>query len=273
VTRTFHSLTLVALLSCLPSFRFRSFTFSHRVFHNATRILFQLSDRSFGGSKWCASRFVTFSGITAVDLLVKVFEEYEERLRRCDYVPRFSYGRRMMPDDGGPNRYFLMYLLCEHPMAIRFLKDVGLLRSKMQCKTCGRDMTWSAIRNITEGFRWRCQRSVAGIRCNQSVSIKLGSWFQQSNFIVQEILLITYDIVRREPALHIQSEYCLSAHTVADWGMFCRETILVFFWRAALLRLVVLIRLSKLSRASQVRTRYILIILRLQFRVIFILIA
>ena len=39
-------------------------------------------------------------------------------------------------------------------------------------------------------------------------------------------LLLTYDIVRREPALHTQSEYCLSAHTVADWGMFCRETML-----------------------------------------------
>ena len=73
-----------------------------------------------------------------VDRLVKVFHEYEERLRRSDYVPRFSYGRRMMRDDGDPNKYFL---------------------------------------------------------------------------------LITY-IMRREPALHIQSEYSLSAHTVADWGMY-----------------------------------------------------
>ena len=83
-----------------------------------------------------------------VDRLVKVFHEYGERLRSFDYVPRFSYGRWMMRDDGDPNKYFL---------------------------------------------------------------------------------LITYDIVRREPALHIQSEYCLSAHIVADWGMFCRENMLVFF--------------------------------------------
>jgi transposase-like protein len=34
--------------------------------------------------------------------------------------------------------------------------------------------------------------------------------------------------MRREQASWIQSEYCLSAHTVADWGMFCRETMLVF---------------------------------------------
>jgi hypothetical protein len=88
-----------------------------------------------------------------VDRMVQVFKEYEEQLWSSDNVPRFSYGRRMMRDDGGPNRYFLMYLFCEQSMAIQFLKDIGLLRSKMHCNTCGRDMTWSADRNITEGFR------------------------------------------------------------------------------------------------------------------------
>ena len=33
--------------------------------------------------------------------------EYEERLRRCQYVPRLSFGRRMLRDDGAPNRFFL----------------------------------------------------------------------------------------------------------------------------------------------------------------------
>ena len=74
-----------------------------------------------------------------MDRFVKVFHEYEERLRSFDYVPRFSYGRRMMRDDGDPIKYFL---------------------------------------------------------------------------------LITYDILRREPVLHVQSEYSLSPHTVADWGMY-----------------------------------------------------
>ena len=89
--------------------------------------------------------------------LLKVVTEYEERLRRNNYVPRLSYGRRMVRDDGGPNRYFLMYLFSEPSMAIEFLKDVGLLRSKMRCNTCGRDMTWSAEPNISEGFHWRSQ--------------------------------------------------------------------------------------------------------------------
>jgi len=57
--------------------------------------------------------------------------------------------------------------------------------------------------------------------------IKFGSWFQQSERTLQEIMLITYNIVRRGKASWIQSEYGLSAHTVAGWDMFCRETMLV----------------------------------------------
>jgi len=34
--------------------------------------------------------------------------------------------------------------------------------------------------------------------------------------------------VCRDKATKIQSEYRLSSHTIADWGMFCRETTLVF---------------------------------------------
>jgi hypothetical protein len=89
-------------------------------------------------------------------------------------------------------------------------------------------MTWSAEANIPKGFRWRCRRKVAGAKFFESRSIKYGLWFQQSNLTFQEILYLTYDIVRREPAHQIQNEYRFSSHTVADWGMFCRETMLMF---------------------------------------------
>jgi len=84
-------------------------------------------------------------------------------------------------------------------------------------------MTWSAQPHIPEGFRWRCRRKVA-----ESRSIKHGSWLQKSNLTFQEILFITYDIVRRERAHQIQQELRFSKQTVADWGMFCKETMLVF---------------------------------------------
>ena len=110
---------------------------------------------------------------------------------------------------------------------MQFLKDVGLIWSKVQSNTCGRDMTWSTEPSIPERFKWQCRKKV-GVKCCELRSIKHGSWFQQSNLTFREILLVMYDIVRRKPARRIRQEYCLSSSTVADWGMFCRETMLVF---------------------------------------------
>ena len=140
-------------------------------------------------------------------------------------MPRFSYGRRMLRDDGAPNRCFLMYLFGEESIAIQFLKDIGILRSKMLCNTCGQDMTWSVDHSVREGFRWRCLRRVGGVRCNHSASRKLGSWFHNSNLTLHEIMLITYDIVHREQALRTQSEYTpFSTLTILRLGL-----VLFFF--------------------------------------------
>ena len=76
----------------------------------------------------------------------------------------------MLRDDGGPKRFFLMYFSCEQSLAFQFLKDIGRFGSKMQCNNCGRNMTWSADSTNCEGFRWRCQRRVAAVRCNGSAS-------------------------------------------------------------------------------------------------------
>ena len=160
--------------------------------------------------------------------ITSVFNEYEERVRRLQTVPRFSYGRRMLRSDGAPNRTFFISVFNDHAMAIESLKDIGLIRRTMQCSCCGRDMVWSQRSDSSDGFRWRCQRRVAGARCNRSTAIRHDSWFQRSNLTLQEIMLLTYDIVCREPATNIKNEYCFSSHTVADWGMFCRETMLVY---------------------------------------------
>ena len=102
-----------------------------------------------------------------------------------------------------------LFVFCDQGFS--FLKDVGLLRSEVQCITCGPDMTWSAEPSIPEAFRWRCRKKVAGVKCSESRSIKHGSWFQHSHLTLNEILLIKYDIVRREPARHIQKEYVVLA--------------------------------------------------------------
>ena len=39
--------------------------------------------------------------------LVEIIDEYEKRLQEMPFVPRASYGHRMLQEDGGPNRDFL----------------------------------------------------------------------------------------------------------------------------------------------------------------------
>jgi hypothetical protein len=105
----------------------------------------------------------------------------------------------MLRADDAPKKIFLTYLFSDQALTIQFLKDVGLIRSKVPWNTCGRDMTWCTEPNLPEGFRWQCWKKIAGAKCRGTVSIKHGSWFQQSNLTFLEILLITYDSVRREP--------------------------------------------------------------------------
>lgn len=88
--------------------------------------------------------------------ILNLVTDYEERQRK-QYVPRFSYGRCMLRDDGGSNRLFLNYLFTDQAMTIQFPQELGLLRSKGQCNTCGRDMQWFADSNLPEGFCWRCE--------------------------------------------------------------------------------------------------------------------
>ena len=62
-----------------------------------------------------------------VENVMHITSEYEERLRRCQYVPRLSFGRQMLRNDGAPNRFFLLYLFCNESMAIQYVKDIGLI--------------------------------------------------------------------------------------------------------------------------------------------------
>jgi hypothetical protein len=79
-----------------------------------------------------------------VDEINSVISSYQRRLMEMLYVPRTSYGRASLGDDGEANKLFLTFLFSDTDFGIQFLKDVGFLHSKVPCKTCGRDMTWCA---------------------------------------------------------------------------------------------------------------------------------
>jgi len=55
--------------------------------------------------------------------IMEVVTQFVESAWKMQKIPRFSYGRRMVRADGGPNRLFFCNLLNDHAMAIGFLKD------------------------------------------------------------------------------------------------------------------------------------------------------
>jgi hypothetical protein len=77
-----------------------------------------------------------------VDTVTNIIKEYQRRLINMPYVPAISYGRAALGKDGVANELFLTFLLSDKEVGVQFLKNVGLLRSKVTCNTCGRDMTW-----------------------------------------------------------------------------------------------------------------------------------
>ena len=161
-----------------------------------------------------------------VERITKIIKEYQDVLREKPYVPKTSFQRDSLGFSGDANKLFLTFLFSDHALGVQFLKDVGLIRSKVQCNSCSRDMTWYADPSVIDGFRWRCRRMVAGTRCHGSRSARHGSWFQKSKLTLQEVMYLTYGILRRERADHIQHEHHFSDHTIADWGMFCRQAML-----------------------------------------------
>jgi len=93
------------------------------------------------------------------------------------YAPKRSYVLSALEINGGVNVVFLTFLFSDKDLGIQFLKDVGLIRIKVACNTCGRDITWCTDPTTADGFRWRFRRKVAEAKCSQSKAIRHGSWF------------------------------------------------------------------------------------------------
>jgi len=57
------------------------------------------------------------------------------------YVPKTYFQRDSLGFSGDANKLFLTFLFSDHAIGLQFLKEVGLIRSNMQCNSCGLDMT------------------------------------------------------------------------------------------------------------------------------------
>jgi len=89
-----------------------------------------------------------------VDHIKEIISKYQRRIVEMPFVPKRSYGHSAVGINGSVNAGFLTFLFSDRDLGIQFLKDAGLIGSKVPYNTCGRDMTWCADPTTTNGFRW-----------------------------------------------------------------------------------------------------------------------
>jgi len=76
-----------------------------------------------------------------VQRITHTIKDYQERLREMRYVPVTTFRRDSLGYCGDTNKLFLTFLFSDHAIGQQLLRDVGLIRSKVQCNSCGHDMT------------------------------------------------------------------------------------------------------------------------------------
>ena len=103
---------------------------------------------------------------------------------------------------------------------IRWLIQLHLLLDLegAYCIKCGfgefglrKDSSFSSDQHV-----WRCSNK----KCNKKVSIRKGSWFENSNLTLEKIILITYFLVNEKLIIH---ELDIANQTIVDWYNFSTE--------------------------------------------------
>ena len=165
-----------------------------------------------------------------------------------------SYGRAALGDGSESNKQFLTCLFSDKDLGIQFLKDVGLLRSKVTCNILGCDMTWWAEPKLQDNFIWRCRRRRSASVFCASTSVMYVSWFQQGNLTFQEVMFLTTSCAAYLPTISnesIASVPQLSLTMVSSAEGLCWRTS-----RAALRESAILRRPSKSTRSKFDRRKY-----------------
>jgi len=72
--------------------------------------------------------------LVSVTYIIPVFRE--QNMVQCIKEIVAKYEDRLREMQSVLNRIFLTCLFCHHKLAIQFLKDVGPIRSKVECNTC-----------------------------------------------------------------------------------------------------------------------------------------
>jgi hypothetical protein len=99
--------------------------------------------------------------------ITNVIKEYQAKFSQFPFLLKKYFKRYSLRCSDDPNKTFLTFLFCDNRIGVQFLKDAGLIRSKVECNCCGRDMTCYAEPSVPDGFRTRCQYSTSSLRSSR----------------------------------------------------------------------------------------------------------
>ena len=91
------------------------------------------------------------------------------------------------------------------------------------CSVCGDDIKLVNCDDRSDGFKWECRRRINSKRHKVELSIRAGSWFEQSKMTLEEILKYSNWWCQELDQAQIRHELGLATHTGVDWDSFCRE--------------------------------------------------
>ena len=83
-------------------------------------------------------------------------------------------------------------VLCNRETLIGWLMNEGMIASKRACPVCGENMELVECTDRSDGYKWECRKRVNNKRHKSTVSSRKGSWFEQSNLTLEEIIKFTY---------------------------------------------------------------------------------
>ena len=84
-------------------------------------------------------------------------------------------------------------------------------------------MKWVARGDRSNGYVWECRKQINGKRHRCERSIREGSWFENANMTIKEVLKFTYWWCQDLDQWQIRKQLDLETNAAVDWDMSCRE--------------------------------------------------
>jgi hypothetical protein len=98
----------------------------------------------------------------------------------------------------------------------------GLIACERVCGHCNEGMKPVECTDRSDGYEWECPRQISGKRLKVELSTRKGSWFDNSNLSLEEILKLMYWWCRDMKQEQIRHELNITSQTAVDWDSFCR---------------------------------------------------